>query len=226
MMRWRKKCAPSSTVMSTPTGATTPVGESATVLGQGSAPVKEPGGGRLERYLAHLDDVTAGLVPEFLIVPSTSPDLKDIIVMAYEDLPEPGFLFGVTYGLSREPRKQWTHGRPELSICVKSTDLGWATAIGCLAEAFRDEHAFSIGSLFDVGEPITSDTAMDGFLLLSSSILDREDTHIDVGDTIPINLIEAYPTYASERAFIQEHGIDAFFDLEWEPYDVTRPPAI
>ena len=35
-----------------------------------------------------------------------------------------------------------------------------------------------------------------------------------------------YPTHASERAFIAQYGLEAFWKLDWDPYDVARPPVV
>ena len=52
------------------------------------------------------------------------------------------------------------------------------------------------------------------------------DAQVDVGDDLPITVVGMYPTHAVEREFIAEQGLEAFWRLEWDPYDVTRRPAV
>ena len=49
---------------------------------------------------------------------------------------------------------------------------------------------------------------------------------IDVGDELPVNIQGVYPIHRSELAYMREHGLEAFWDRDWDPYDVTRPPAV
>lgn len=43
---------------------------------------------------------------------------------------------------------------------------------------------------------------------------------------LPVNIAGCYPIHASEREFIQENGLEAFWrGVEWDPFEVTRPPA-
>jgi hypothetical protein len=116
-------------------------------------------------------------------------------------------------------------GRPELSICVKSQDPAWVLAISYLAERLRHDCPFSYGNTINFGEAISSDSSMDGFVVFAPIALDPADAHVDVGDELPIHIVGMYPTYASERRLIAEHGLEAFWQKEWDPYDVTRPPV-
>ena len=58
------------------------------------------GASRVERYLAHLDDLSGGAEPKFWPVASTRPGMKNVSAIGYSDLPAPGVLLGLTYGLS------------------------------------------------------------------------------------------------------------------------------
>lgn len=66
---------------------------------------------------------------------------------------------------------------------------------------------------------------MDGFVVFAPIALDLADAHVDVGDELPIHIVGMYPTYASERQLIAKHGLEAFWQKQWDPYDVTRPPV-
>lgn len=41
-----------------------------------------------------------------------------------------------------------------------------------------------------------------------------------------IHLAGFYPIHEVARQYITDHGLKAFWDLDWDPYDVTRPPAV
>lgn len=178
---------------------------------------------RVEKYLARLDTLSGGVEPEFWHVESTLPGHEGITAIGYRNVPEDGLFLGLTYGLSLARRDEWRFGRPELSICVKADDPAWVLAIAHLAQALRHDCPFSYGNTINVGEPITSGSSLDGFVVFAPIMLDRDDSRVDVGDDLPINIVGMYPTYASERRFIAERGLEAFWRLDWDPYDVTRP---
>lgn len=53
----------------------------------------------------------------------------------------------------------------------------------------------------------------------------RHECPFSYGDTI--NFGEPmYPTHAIEREYIAPNGLEAFWELERDPYDVARPPAV
>lgn len=176
----------------------------------------------VERFLAHLDGLSGGVEPKFWPVESSHPGHHRLTAIGYQDLPEPGLLTGVTYGLSLARQETWTLGRPELSICVRSTDPKWVLAIAHLADSLLLDCPFSYGSTINFGEPISGDTRLDGFVVFAPLVVGPEDSSVDVGDDLPINIVGLYPTYASERRFITEHGLEAFWRLDWDPYDITR----
>jgi hypothetical protein len=49
--------------------------------------------------------------------------------------------------------------------------------------------------------------------------------NIDVGDDRPINIAGMYPIHGTERQFIRTRGVEAFWKLDCDLYDVRRPPA-
>ncbi len=181
---------------------------------------------RAERFLAHLDDLSGGVEPEFWPVESTVPGHHGVTAIGYRDMPEDGILLGFTYGLSLNRQEVWRHGRPELSISVRSDDPAWVLAIAYLAEQLRHDCPFSYGDTINFGEPISAESGLDGFVVFGPLALDPADARIDVGDDLPVIVAGMYPTYAVERQFIAEQGLDAFWRLGWDPYDVTRPPAV
>jgi hypothetical protein len=184
------------------------------------------GTSRVERFLAHLDTLTGSIEPEFWRVSSTAPDLPSVTAIGYQDLPEPGMFLGLTYGLSAAAHTRWLRAKPELAICVRSDDPAWVLAVASLAEQLRGDCPFQYGDLLDFRGPIATDTAMDGFVVFSPAMVDPDDAEIEVGDDLPVCLVGVYPTYASERDFIRENGLEAFWQLDWDLYDVGRPPAV
>jgi suppressor of fused protein SUFU len=178
-----------------------------------------------ERYLAHLDEISGGLEPEFQPIETTS-DLPRVTTIIYRDVPEPGHITGMTYGLSLADHEDWRLGKPELCVSVASTDISWPLAAAYLAESLRGECPFSYGNVIDFGE-ISPESAMTAFVVFAPAVLDPEYYQdIDVGGPTKINIAGVYPIHASEGEFIQEHGLEEFWHLDWDPYDVTRPPAV
>jgi hypothetical protein len=40
-------------------------------------------------------------------------------------------------------------------------------------------------------------------------------------------IVGCYPVHDSERRYVREHGLEAFWrGVEWDPFDVRRPPAV
>jgi hypothetical protein len=181
----------------------------------------------VERYLAHLDRLVPEQEPRFLPIESSSPALKGIIAVTYPDLPEPGFLTAFTYGLSLAQHPEWREGKPELCLSVRSRDERWARAAAFVADRLRGLSLFAYGETIGFGERISPDTQMSAFVVFAPAVLDRTDfLKIDVGDALPINLQGLYPIHETERQWIKRHGLEAFCQLDWDPYDVGRPVAI
>jgi hypothetical protein len=180
----------------------------------------------VERFLAHLDRLSGGVEPQFWPIRSTTPGHLDVTAIRYQDLPEDGLLLGITYGLSLGRQEAWRLGRPELSISVRSDDPSWVLAVAYLAEQLRHDCPFSYGNTINFGERIAEGSAMDGFAVFAPLALDPDDARVDVGDDLPVVIVGMYPTHAVEREFISAHGLEAFWKLDWDPYDVTRPPAV
>jgi hypothetical protein len=183
-------------------------------------------GTRAERFLSHLDRLSGGVEPRFWPIASTSPAHQGVTAIGYWNMPEDGLLLGVTYGLSLTRQDSWRLGRPELTISVRSEDQAWILAIAYLAEQLRHDCPFSYGNTINFGEPIAAGSALDGFVVFAPLALEPADARIDVGDDLPINIVGMYPTYPDERQFIAENGLEAFWNLDWDPYDIARRPAV
>jgi hypothetical protein len=155
---------------------------------------------RVERFLGHLDALTGGAEPVFIPVPSTKAGLPGVTVMAYRELPDPAMFTAVTYGVSLASHEEWQLGKP-----------------GRLPLLSRRHRNFK--------EQITPDTQMTAFVVFAPVILPQEGySGIDVGDSLPVDIAGCYPIHESERHYIHEHGLKAFWELYWDPYDVQRPP--
>jgi hypothetical protein len=182
---------------------------------------------RVEQYLAHLDRLAPGHEPRFLPIESSNPTLDGVTAITYEDLPEPGFLTAVTYGLSLADHPEWRLGKPELCISVRSSDQRWARAAAFVADRLRGVSPFAYGETINFRERVCPDSVMSSFVIFAPAVLARDDfLNIDVGDALPINLQGIYPIHDDERAWIEQHGLAAFWQLNWDPYDVRRPSVI
>jgi len=181
---------------------------------------------RVERFLGHLDSLSGGLEPEFFPTDSTTAGLKGVTAITYQDLPEPGMLTAVTYGLSLASHPEWVLGRPELCISVRSQDIAWARATAFIAEQMRGDCPFEYGNVLGFGDRMSEESLMTSFVVFAPAVLDRSDfLDIDVGDELPISIAGLYPIHESEREFIEAHGLEEFWRLDWDPYDVRRDPA-
>jgi hypothetical protein len=179
---------------------------------------------RVERYLAHLDRLAPGREPQFLPIESLNPALKGVVAITYQDVPDAGFLTAITYGLSLADHPDWRLGKPELLISVRSSDERWARAAGFLADRLRGLSAFAYGETLNFGEQVSPESSMSAFVIFAPAVLDRNDfLNIDVGDALPINIQGLYPIHQAERQWIRANGIQAFWQLDWDPYDVARP---
>jgi hypothetical protein len=182
---------------------------------------------RIERFLAHLDRLSGGVEPRFIPVESTHPGLPGVTVIVYDDLPEPGMITGITYGLSLASHPEWRLGKPELCISVRSSDLSWPLAVGHIAEIQRGTNPFHYGDTINSGEQITAESAMTAFVIFAPAVLGRADyTDIDVGEALPINIIGLYPIHDAERRYIHQYGLKRFWGLGWDPYDMQRAAVV
>ena len=183
---------------------------------------------RVERYLAHLDRLSGGVEPRFYPVDLPGGGPHKITNIVYRDLPEPGMLTGLTYGLSTADNEQWRLGRPELCISMASEDEHWAHAVGYLASSLIHECSFAYGDTIDFGERIARDTTMTAFVVFAPVVMDRADylnvlgapEGADPQDVI--NIAGMYPIHDSERLFIKAEGLEKFWQLDWDPIDPAR----
>ena len=180
---------------------------------------------RAEVYLDHLDRLCGGAEAEFFPVGSPEDEPR-VSAIVYRDLPETGHLTAFTYGLSLAEHPDWRLGRPELSITVYSDNPDWGIALAYLAANLGGECPFSYGNTVSLGEPVEEATEMSAFAIFAASVVPPDQQAVDVGEDRPIRIVGAYPVHAEEAAWIGEHGLEAFWKLDWDLYDVARPPVV
>jgi Suppressor of fused protein (SUFU) len=183
-------------------------------------------GTRVEHYVHRLTAMAGGVAPRQWIVESTKPGLKGVAALGFPDTPQPGTMISVTYGLSLTEHPTWTNSKPELGMCVTSEDPSWMLVPATIGERLCGQCPFSYGDLINWGGPIAPDTQLDGFVAFAPTFISGADARIDLGDPLPVNIVQLYPTYARERDFIGQYGLQAFFSRRADFADVRRPPLV
>lgn len=143
-------------------------------------------------------------------------------------MPEPGYITGVTYGLSEVEHEEWKLARPELIISVQSTDVAWPLAVAEMANQLRGKCPFCYGDLINFGEAVSPESEMSAFFVFAPAILERGDfLDIDVGGPRPVSIAGMYPIHDSERSLFGEIGLEAFWHYAgFDMYDVRRKPMV
>lgn len=185
---------------------------------------------RVERFEQHFNQLAGKTADN--IYANDLPDGGRISELVYRDVPEPGMLIGVSYGLSLTDHPAWQYGRPELMIAVRSDDDRWARAVGLLAANLAGQCPFSYGDVLNFGQPVSEDSQMTHFVVFAPTLLEREDylnvlgAREDLGPQEVINIQGVYPIHASEADAIGEGRLEELWKSGWDPYDVRRPPAL
>ena len=183
---------------------------------------------RGERYLDRIIELAGGKEPRVYPIDNTRPDLDlpRVAAFAFQDTPEAGLITGFTYGLSLAGHPLWRFGTKELAITVASSSEHWPIAIGIVAERLRGECSFEYGNTINVGEAIADESHMTGFAIFAPAFPIDPYDEIDLGDALPVGLTGCYPIYQTEIDFITRHGLEEFWKLEWDPFDVHRGPVV
>jgi hypothetical protein len=176
----------------------------------------------VEKYLQHLDAIFQ-TEPLFFKEESLMEGLPGVTIIVYKDIPEPGYITGITYGLSLVKHPDWKFGRPELSITVASSSLDWPAAMGYLANNLRGEFDFSYGQAINFGQ-ISEDSEMDAFFIFAPAIFKKEDyLNIDIGFDYKINIAGLYPLYSDELDTYNQLGLEKFWHHpDFDVYSVSR----
>jgi Suppressor of fused protein (SUFU) len=184
---------------------------------------------RLALYLARLRAVTG----EDPIIEEVEPrDLGDgrVLSLAYRDVPSPGLLTGITYGLSLSSPADGTARRHELVITVRSQDLSWASVPAKAVAALRGLSPFDPGRAIGYAQRFAEESGMSS-LLLSISASSLGLLPFSVGpagardkDGDVVDFVGVYPIYSSEREFVRKSGFKALWEREWDRFDPLRKP--
>ncbi|SNC59875.1 Suppressor of fused protein (SUFU) [Hymenobacter gelipurpurascens] len=179
--------------------------------------------GALEKYLEHLDRIFQ-IEPEFYPERTLIEGLYGVTSIVYRDIPEPGMVTGITFGLSLLDHPEWQLSRPELCISVESDDTSWARVAGYLANQGRGKLGFCYGDTINFRAQIADDSEMDAFLIFAPAILDSQDyLNIDIGQEYKINVAGLFPIYSSEIGVCHEMGFEKFWHHpDFDMYDVKR----
>lgn len=173
-------------------------------------------------FYEHLVDLF-GKEDDIRRIESTKPELPAVHCFFYKDIPEPGTLTMVTYGISEATHPDWKHGRPELVVSLDTEDMAWGMAAAYMAEAARGEFAFAYSQILNFGRPISDDSAMSAFFLFAPSFLNQEQMKL----TLPsksIFLYGAYPLYPGETEMLERVGLEKFWHTPgFDLYNVRRP---
>ncbi len=153
---------------------------------------------------------------------SRTPGVPRVTAIVYRDIPEPGSITGVTFGLSLVAHEDWKLGRPAASHSGRLRRSGLASGGRRPGQCSRGKCPFCYGDVINFGEPVSEQSAMSAFFVFVPSILEREDfLDIDVGP-YKINLAGMYPIYDDERAVFSEIGLEAFWKHpQFDMYDVN-----
>jgi len=175
-----------------------------------------------ELFFDHLDRIFG----EPSVIHRSEPidGLPPVAVFVYKNIPEPGMITGVTYGLSLYPHPAWKLARPEMVVSVDSLDTAWPCAAGVFAADYRGKSRFCFGDVFTTDGPLAPDTKMDAFLIFALSILPQELQTVQM-DHYKVHLSQFYPIYRSELPLYEKLGLERFFKHpQFDIYDVGRKP--
>lgn len=187
--------------------------------------------GRLSRYLGQVQALT-GVGPVVREILPAGSGLGRVLAIVCVNVPEPGYLTGFTYGLSLVDHEEWTSGRRELSITIRSDDFEWAIIPSRVVGAMRGVSAFNGGRAFGYKERFVEYSGMSSLLLArpagewNSGTLDIGSEQFDWSEDDVVDLVGAYPIYSSEREFIKVNGFDEFWNREWDRFDPLRAPVV
>ena len=181
----------------------------------------------VECYLAHLDNIFQK-EPQFFRETSLIEGAPGVTSIVYTDIPEPGYITALTYGLSLAEHPKWIYGRPELCISVESTNLAWGQIVGFLANQLRGDFPFRYGQAINFHERISDDSEMDAFFIFAPSTLNKEDyLDIDIGTNYKINISGLYPMYSEELELYHAIGLEKFWHHpDFDIYSVNRKKII
>ncbi len=158
-------------------------------------PIEPTSRALVEAYLHWLDE-QAGTTGVYEYVSEPTGDEQPVLSIRYMDCPQPGTLLGFTFGISAVANPLWGGLRPELAICVDSTDPRWAWALADIGDRVRRTSVFLPGDTIEVGEPIAEESPMESFVLWHQLISDEE--AIFTRQDREVVLVQAIPLHRRE----------------------------
>jgi hypothetical protein len=158
-------------------------------------PIEPTSRALVEAYLHWLDD-QAGMTGMYEYVSEPTGEEQPVLSIRYMDCPQDGTLLGFTFGISAVANPLWGGLRPELAICVDSTDARWAWALADIGDRVRSTSVFLPGDTIEVGEAIAEESAMESFVLWHQLITDEE--ALFSHDDREVVLVQAIPLHRSE----------------------------
>ena len=193
-------------------------------------PIEASARSSLETYLHWLDG-QAGTTGLYEYVSEPVGDDQPVLSIRYMDCPDPGTQLGFTFGVSSVVNPLWGSLRPELAICVDSSDPRWAWALADIGDRVRTTSVFLPGDTIEIGEPISDESPMDAFVLWHQLLTDEE--AILPLDGHEVVLVQALPVHRTELEHIRREtdraaGVRSFLgelaELGVGVTDVRRDP--
>ena len=173
--------------------------------------------------MAHLDRVF-GREQDVIKTADSEDGGVRVSVFIYRNIPEPGMITGITFGLSCYPYPDWKFGRPEIVLSMETEDIMWPYAAAYFAASFRGKKRFSYGDVFTTDGPLASDTKMDAVFIFAQSIFDKEHQSIQM-DNYKLNFSQFYPIHRSELEVYENLGLEKFWKHdEFDLFNPRRPP--
>lgn len=159
---------------------------------------------------------------EATIAQITLADRPRMLIYYFKDFPSKGMLTAVTAGLSNASHPDWIHGKPELSIALRTDDVKWGKSAAYLAQAFFNQKPFRYESSFALDQPMSGDSAMNACFVYSPPFLDQEQIKFELADRT-IYLAGLFPMYEQEIALYESKGFQNFCRLPgFDPYNPRR----
>lgn len=186
---------------------------------------------RLALYLAHLHAVT-GEDPIIEEVEPRDPSDGRVLSLGYRDVPGPGLLTGVTYGLSLSSPGGGVARRHEMVITLRSRDLSWVSVPARAVAALRGISPLDPGRAIGYAQRFVEESAMSSLLLggpasnLGLVPFSMVPAELGGKGEDALDFVGVYPIYSSEREFAKKNGFKAFWELEWDRFDPLREPIV
>lgn len=112
----------------------------------------------------------------------------------------------------------------EIVMTVRSADTRWALIPATMVSALWGLASFDPRRVVGYAGELVEGSQMAGVLLGEVPNL-LEVSQVPVCEDF-VTLVGAYPIHRTEREFVDRHGFDALWSLEWDRYDPSRPAVV